>query len=90
MRTSRWLSQLALPTLHKYASRRLRRLASTAAAKTYSETLLLPKTAFPLWADPAQSEVPFREKTCERLYKWQVGFSLLFVAWEAPIYFGLE
>ncbi|RDB30371.1 Isoleucine--tRNA ligase [Hypsizygus marmoreus] len=38
---------------------------------SFSNTLLLPKTRFPLWADPSKSEEPFRERTCEGLYRWQ-------------------
>ncbi|KAG9123509.1 isoleucine-tRNA ligase, partial [Ceratobasidium sp. 392] len=37
----------------------------------FAETLLLPKTTFPLWADPSQREVPYKNKTTEELYKWQ-------------------
>ncbi|KAG6854411.1 hypothetical protein C0991_006953 [Blastosporella zonata] len=46
--------------------------AKTGADKNiYTKTLLLPKTTFPLWADPSKSEVPFQERTGERLYRWQ-------------------
>ncbi|KAF8067764.1 tRNA synthetases class I-domain-containing protein [Lyophyllum atratum] len=38
---------------------------------SFSNTLLLPKTSFPLWADPAKSEAPFQERTGESLYRWQ-------------------
>ncbi|KAG8758951.1 isoleucine-tRNA ligase [Ceratobasidium sp. 428] len=38
---------------------------------TFAETLLLPKTSFPLWADPLRREAPYRSKTTEELYKWQ-------------------
>lgn len=52
------------------------RLNSTATPtqdnKAYSKTLLLPKTSFPLWIEPAKSEVPFRERTCDALYREQV------------------
>lgn len=37
----------------------------------FANTLLLPKTTFPLWADPAQREAPYRARTTEELYKWQ-------------------
>ncbi|KDQ10334.1 hypothetical protein BOTBODRAFT_494107 [Botryobasidium botryosum FD-172 SS1] len=51
------------------------RLASTSAAKdqskAYAASLLLPKTNFPLWSDPSKSEEPFRNKTCDKLYRWQ-------------------
>jgi len=39
---------------------------------SFSDTLILPKTSFPLWTDPSKSEVPFQTKTCEGLYCWQV------------------
>ena len=39
---------------------------------TWAETLLLPKTPFPIRSAPEKSEVPFHEKTTEGLYKWQV------------------
>ena len=42
-------------------------------SKAFSETLLLPKTPFPLWTDPSRSEFPFRTRTCEGLYRWQVS-----------------
>jgi isoleucyl-tRNA synthetase len=46
--------------------------ASTSQSKAYSKTLLLPKTSFPLRPLPSESEVSFRQKTCDDLYKWQV------------------
>ncbi|KAG6887858.1 hypothetical protein C0992_010462 [Termitomyces sp. T32_za158] len=42
-----------------------------AEKNAYKGTLLLPKTSFPLWANPSQSELPFRERTGEKLYRWQ-------------------
>jgi hypothetical protein len=42
-------------------------------SKKYSDTLLLPKTSFPLYGDPETSEVAFRRKTSDELYRWQVG-----------------
>ncbi|CAE6460788.1 unnamed protein product [Rhizoctonia solani] len=52
---------------------RLARLASTHAPNrnSFANTLLLPKTHFPLWAEPAQREAPYRKKTTTDLYKWQ-------------------
>jgi hypothetical protein len=44
--------------------------------KSYSNTLLLPKTTFPLWSDSSKREVPFRSKTTEELYHYQVGLLL--------------
>lgn len=40
--------------------------------KSFSKTLRLPKTSFPLWTDPSKSEAPFQERTGEKLYRWQV------------------
>lgn len=40
--------------------------------KSFSKTLLLPKTNFPLWVDPANTEKPFQARTTEDLYRWQV------------------
>ncbi|TFY58371.1 hypothetical protein EVG20_g8173, partial [Dentipellis fragilis] len=45
--------------------------AAKTDSKAFSKTLLLPKTSFPLWTDPAKTEVAFRHKTCDALYKWQ-------------------
>ena len=39
---------------------------------SFSDTLILPKTSFPLWTDPSKSELPFKTRTCEDLYRWQV------------------
>ncbi|KAF8553369.1 isoleucyl-tRNA synthetase [Imleria badia] len=68
------VSRNALSALH---IRLVRRNLSSAPGpskidpKTFSKTLLLPKTPFPLWADPAKSEELFRRKTCDKLYQWQ-------------------
>ena len=51
---------------------------ATESEKRFSKTLLLPKTAFPQWCDPQKSELPFRAKTSEKLYKWQVSFTYLY------------
>lgn len=48
-------------------------------SKAFSKTLLLPKTPFPLWADPAKSEELFRRKTCDELYQWQVCYACIHV-----------
>ncbi|KAJ1302095.1 hypothetical protein OPQ81_000926 [Rhizoctonia solani] len=37
----------------------------------FANTLLLPKTSFPLWAEPAQRELPYRQRTTDELYEWQ-------------------
>ncbi|KIK95549.1 hypothetical protein PAXRUDRAFT_140435 [Paxillus rubicundulus Ve08.2h10] len=57
-------------------------------SKAFSQTLLLPKTSFPLRADPAKSEVPFRKRTCEDLYRWQAQNAQrpLFVMHDGPPY----
>lgn len=52
---------------------------ATQAEKRFSKTLLLPKTSFPQWCDPQKSELPFRSKTSENLYKWQVGSSSVYL-----------
>jgi len=41
--------------------------------KSYSKTLLLPKTSLPSWIDPSKGEEPFRKRTTEQLYQWQVS-----------------
>ncbi|KAG6331358.1 hypothetical protein ID866_7732 [Astraeus odoratus] len=57
-------------------------------SKAFSKTLLLPKTTFPLWPDPSKTEVPFRRKTCDELYQWQVQNAQgpLFVLHDGPPY----
>lgn len=45
-------------------------ITSKADGKAFSNTLLLPKTSFPLRSVPFKAE--FRKKTCEDLYRWQV------------------
>ncbi|EUC61073.1 isoleucine-tRNA ligase [Rhizoctonia solani AG-3 Rhs1AP] len=53
--------------------RRYSRLNGTQASSknSFANTLLLPKTNFPLWADPAQRELPYRQRTTQELYEWQ-------------------
>jgi hypothetical protein len=41
-------------------------------SKSYSDTLLLPKTNFPLRADAANREILFQDRCSKDLYKWQV------------------
>ncbi|KAF8646469.1 hypothetical protein AX16_007205 [Volvariella volvacea WC 439] len=57
-------------------------------SKAYSKTLRLPKTTFPLWSIPSKSEVPYQEKTCEELYRWQWKNARgpLFVLHDGPPY----
>jgi hypothetical protein len=45
--------------------------------KAFSQTLLLPKTKFPLRADIPKSEAASRSKICEELYLWQVSVSVI-------------
>ncbi|PFH47754.1 hypothetical protein AMATHDRAFT_151413 [Amanita thiersii Skay4041] len=56
--------------------------------KAFSKTLLLPRTAFPLWADPSKSETPFQKRTGEDLYRWQWKNAKgpLFVLHDGPPY----
>ncbi|KAF8219688.1 isoleucyl-tRNA synthetase [Tricholoma matsutake] len=58
-------------------------------SKLFSNTLLLPKTSFPLWADPSKREVPFQKRTCEDLYldQWENRQDAsLFVLHDGPPY----
>ncbi|CAB4373577.1 unnamed protein product [Rhizophagus irregularis] len=41
-------------------------------SKLYSDTLLLPKTNFPLRADAANREILFQDRWSKDLYKWQI------------------
>ena len=41
-------------------------------AQRWGDTLLLPKTTFPLYNDPSK-DPKIRQKTSEDLYRWQVG-----------------
>jgi hypothetical protein len=43
------------------------------ANKRYSDTLLLPKTSFPLYGTRETSEEIFNKKTSDELYRWQVS-----------------
>ena len=65
-----------IPLHAKWLSRKpFSTLPTTATKKPYASTLRLPKTRFPLWSEPDKREVPFRERTTNELYKWQVrGF----------------
>jgi hypothetical protein len=44
----------------------------SADINSYSHTILLPKTSFPLRTVGAGQEELYRKKTTEELYKWQV------------------
>lgn len=71
-----------------------RTLSSTAAAraqeiKKWSDTLLLPKTAFPMkLKDPVGSEARFHEKTSTELYRqqWKSNEGPVFVLHDGPPY----
>ncbi|KIY47672.1 isoleucyl-tRNA synthetase [Fistulina hepatica ATCC 64428] len=56
--------------------------------KAYSKTLLLPKTTFSPVADPPRTELPFRSRTSEQLYRWQWENAKgpLFVLHDGPPY----
>ncbi|GLB39107.1 putative class-I aminoacyl-tRNA synthetase family protein [Lyophyllum shimeji] len=79
MRTT--ASQAALFRTAKPWSQRVRYFSSSSVRagsskepldkNAFANTLLLPKTSFPLRADPSRSEVPFQERTGEALYRWQ-------------------
>ncbi|KAH7869135.1 uncharacterized protein C8R40DRAFT_1132197 [Lentinula edodes] len=58
----------------KNAGARFSRAFSTVPldTKAFSDTLFLPKTAFPLRPDPTKNEILYRSRTCEELYRWQV------------------
>lgn len=69
--------------LHPSVSLRYLNYSATLLAQNqnaFANTLLLPKTSFPLWADPAQREEPYRNRTTEELYHWQVSGALKFCA----------
>ena len=72
------VSRNAVGALHIRLVRR--NLSSTPSSsrldsKAFSKTLLLPKTPFPLWLDPAESEELYKRKTCDDLYQWQVCYA---------------
>jgi len=43
------------------------------ADKAYTSSLLLPKTAFPIWIDSNVVKERYQERTTQDLYKWQVS-----------------
>ncbi|KAJ3799765.1 tRNA synthetases class I-domain-containing protein [Lentinula aff. detonsa] len=59
----------------RHARARLSRALSTVSVppetNSFSDTLFLPKTAFPLRPDPTKNETLYRARTCEELYRWQ-------------------
>jgi hypothetical protein len=48
------------------------RTMADSPSKSYSKTLLLPKTSFALHNAGAKREEKYRLKTCDDLYQWQV------------------
>jgi hypothetical protein len=66
-------TRLRLSGLRYFCGTACRRNATNTGVKAYSNSLLLPKTAFPLRADAVKREHLFRKRTCEDLYEWQVG-----------------
>jgi hypothetical protein len=42
------------------------------AEKAYASTLLLPKTAFPIWVEPTVTSAKYHDRTTQGLYEWQV------------------
>ncbi|KAG6885562.1 hypothetical protein C0993_012805 [Termitomyces sp. T159_Od127] len=71
MRPARILSRRPWDLRVQWFSSTAAQFKKQAEKNAYKDTLLLPKTSFPLWANPSQSEVPFRERTGEKLYRWQ-------------------
>jgi isoleucyl-tRNA synthetase len=62
--------------------------SSKERSNPYRDTLLLPKTEFPLRADAPKREKLFRERSTESLYKWQWAQKdrPLFVLHDGPPY----
>ncbi|RIB05940.1 isoleucine--tRNA ligase [Gigaspora rosea] len=61
---------------------------STTKSKEYAETLLLPKTKFPLRADAVNREHLFRDRCTKDLYTWQLknNSKPLFILHDGPPY----
>ncbi|KAF8630473.1 hypothetical protein AX15_002904 [Amanita polypyramis BW_CC] len=57
-------------------------------SKAFSKTLLLPKSSFPLRAEPSTSETPYQKRSGEDLYRWQWNNAAgpLFVFHDGPPY----
>ncbi|KAG8920631.1 isoleucine-tRNA ligase, partial [Tulasnella sp. 408] len=75
-------------TCRYYSSSKDTKDAAVNPSKAYTATMLLPKTTFPLWAEPSVREEPFRERTTSELYKWQAKQKdrPLFVLHDGPPY----
>ena len=50
-------------------------ISAKASENPYTNTILLPKTKFPLRADAAKREHLFRDRCTKDLYPWQVNFN---------------
>ncbi|RKP27445.1 tRNA synthetases class I-domain-containing protein [Syncephalis pseudoplumigaleata] len=69
--TTRLLSTTITGRLAATAHRRLPKQRDTSVEKQYSDTLLLPRTDFPLRANAVKRDPLFRERCTDRLYAWQ-------------------
>ena len=54
-------------------------LSSYVNNKSFTNTLLLPKTSFILRPDPKQIDSLYRKLTCDDLYRWQVWYRVFFL-----------
>ncbi|KAI0065258.1 isoleucyl-tRNA synthetase [Artomyces pyxidatus] len=62
--------------------------SKTDSTKSFAQTLLLPRTRFPQWTDPTETENALRARTCDELYKWQLENAVgpSFVLHDGPPY----
>lgn len=67
-----------LSSRHLQKSTLSRYLSSYVDNKTFTKTLLLPKTSFVLRPDPKQIDGLYRKLTCDDLYRWQVWSRVYF------------
>ncbi|KAF9254893.1 isoleucyl-tRNA synthetase [Marasmius fiardii PR-910] len=84
------ISQRSFPTVLKFSSfcTTRTRTQEKLDSRSFSKTLQLPKTSFPLWSDPIKVEKPLRTRTSEELYRWQYSNAKghLFVFHDGPPY----
>ncbi|KAH9477821.1 Isoleucine--tRNA ligase, mitochondrial [Psilocybe cubensis] len=81
-------------TIHTHCRLRKLNLSRYLSAKpaadnnTYSNTLLLPKTSFPLRSNPKETDNTYRDLSCDSLYRWQWENAKgpLFVLHDGPPY----
>ncbi|KAJ6571758.1 tRNA synthetases class I-domain-containing protein [Mycena capillaripes] len=67
-----WASgQRCRSRIQNYAFLSGKRYSSTVDNHAFSQSLLLPKTAFPLRPNPTEIEARLRARTCTDLYQWQ-------------------